>query len=146
MREPQVTLRPLTRYNWETAVGLKLHDYQEDFLPPVLHTIAQSKFEEVHLFGIFEADLMVGFLAYGEFGGICWINRVLVDKHYQQMGIGKLALRLLLEKLKKNPVCQEIRTSFTKQNAIAEYFFRSEGFQRIADGLDDEIVMTYVGI
>jgi diamine N-acetyltransferase len=139
----KVSLRPLNRFNWETAVSLKVYDYQEDFMPPVLYTIAQSKFEDIQLFGIFQADTMVGFISYGNFGGVFWVNRILVDQDHQQQGIGREALKQVLERLQKHPDCKEIRTSFARQNAIAEYFFRSMGFQRINDSLEGEIVMAF---
>jgi diamine N-acetyltransferase len=137
----KVTVRPLTRFNWEEATQLRLYDYQEDYLPGVLHTIAQSKYENVFPHGIFLGDRMVGFIAYGEFSGVCWVSRVLVDRDFQNQGVGRDALAILLERLRKDPKCREIRTSFAKQNALAEYFFGSMGFERLGDGLDDEIIM-----
>ena len=110
-----------------------------------MYSLAQSKFENLHPLGIFENDTLVGFLMYGEFDGRCWINRVMIDKDFQEQGIGKAALRQLLDLLRRNPKCREIRTSFARQNALAEYFFRSAGFELLDDGLVDEIVMVYRG-
>lgn len=135
-------VRQLTRYNWEEATQLRLYDYQEDYLPGVLHTIAQSKYENVFPHGIFLGERMVGFIAYGEFSGVCWVSRVLVDRDFQNQGVGRDALAILLGRLRKDPKCREIRTSFAKQNALAEYFFGSMGFEKLGEGLDDEIVMV----
>ena len=88
---------------------------------------------------------MVGFLMYGEFDAICWISRFMIDKRFQEQGIGKTALRQLLDLLRSQPRCREIRTSFSRKNALAEYFFRAQGFEPIGDGLDKEIVMRYRG-
>jgi diamine N-acetyltransferase len=143
--QEQVSIRPLTRFNWEQALTLELHDYQDGFLPPVLHSIAQSKFENLFPYGIFVGDHMAGFVMYGEFSGVCWVSRIMVDKAYQQRGIGTIALQHLLDLLKVHPKCREIRTSFGRDNALAEYFFRKAKFALIGDGLDNEIVMRYVG-
>lgn len=140
----KVTVRPLNRFNWELAVNLQLHDYQEGFLPGNLESIAQSKFENLDPCGIFAGDKMVGFAMYGNFSGIYWINRIMIDKDYQEHGYGKKALKIILDKLKTKPDCGEIRTSFVRQNALAEYFFASMGFTRIADGLEGEIVMRWL--
>ena len=140
----KVTVRPLNRFNWEMAVNLELEDYQSDFLPDNLYSIAQAKFEDLEPMGIFAGEAMVGFAMYGNFGGVCWINRIMVDKHHQEKGYGKKAVKIILDKLKTRPDCDEIRTSFVKQNALAEYFFSSMGFVRIADGLDGEIVMRWL--
>ena len=144
--DQKVQIKPLTRFNWEQATRLELFDYQEDFLPSVLFSIAQSKFENLYPYGIFEGDHLVGFLMYGEFDAICWISRIMIDKNHQEQGIGKAALRQLLDLLRNQPKCKEIRTSFARQNALAEYFFRTSGFEPIGDGLDKEIVMRYRGL
>jgi diamine N-acetyltransferase len=141
--EQRIQIKPLTRFNWEQAIQLQLHDYQEDYLPSILFSIAQSKFENLFPYGIFEGERMVGFLMYGEFDAICWISRFMIEKDSQEQGIGKTALRQLLNLLRNQPKCKEIRTSFSRKNALAEYFFRSQGFEAIGDGMDKEIVMRY---
>lgn len=143
--EHRVQIRPLTRFNWEEATRLQLHDYQEDFLPSILFSLAQSKFEHLFPYGIFEGERMVGFLMYGEFDAICWISRFMIDKHHQEQGVGKMALRQLLDLLRSQPKCKEIRTSFSRKNALAEYFFRSQGFEPMGDALEKEIVMRWRG-
>lgn len=143
--DQKVSIKPLTRFNWEQATQLQLHDYQEDFLPSVLFSLAQSKFENLFPYGIFEGEQMVGFLMYGEFDAICWISRFMIDKRYQEQGIGKTALRHLMDILRGLPKCKEIRTSFSRKNALAEYFFRSQGFEPMGEGIDKEIVMRYRG-
>ena len=114
-------------------------------MPSVMYSLAQSKFENLFPYGIFEGDKLVGFLMYGEFDGRCWINRIMVDKDSQEQGIGSTALRQLIDLLRRNPKCQEIRTSLAKQNALAEYFFRSAGFEQLGEGMENEIVMVYKG-
>ncbi|MEM6273367.1 MAG: GNAT family N-acetyltransferase [Bacteroidota bacterium] len=145
MTDLKVTIGELTRFNWENALELELHDYQQDYLPEILYSIAQSKFENLTPMGIFLDAKMVGFAMYGIFGGISWISRILVDKAHQEKGIGKEALQLLIERLRRDPQAEEIRTSFARQNALAEYFFTSNGFRRLSEGLDEEIVMRYRG-
>jgi diamine N-acetyltransferase len=144
MNELKVTISELTRFNWENALELELHDYQKDFLPEVMYSIAQSKFENLHPYGIFLNGTMVGFLMYGIFGGVSWISRIMVDKNHQEKNIGTEALQLILKKLTRHPDSAEIRTSFSHQNALAEYFFTTNGFKRIPGNLGDEIVMRYI--
>ena len=141
----KVTVRPLSRFNWEEATQLEVHDYQRNFMPSVLHTIAQSKYENIQPFGIFLEGEMVGFISYGEFSGVCWVNRILVARDFQQKGIGREALGIVLDKLRKHPQCKEIRTSFSKQNAMAEYLFSYMGFRKLSDANDGEIVMVFRG-
>ncbi len=134
---------PLDRYNWELSLKIRLSPIQEEFTPSVLYSLAQAKFEDLSPYGILYGDDMVGFIMYGEFGGICWISRIMIDEHYQRMGIGKSAMRQLLEMLGKNIRCKEIRTSFSIRNTIAKEFFTSLGFKIIDEPIGEEVVAQY---
>lgn len=140
-----VRIMPLDRFNWERVLHIRPRAEQEGFMPSVLHSLAQAKFENLHPYGIeFEGD-MVGYLMYGEFNGICWISRMLIDEHYQGASIGKEALGQLLRKLKTKPTCREVRTSFDPNNERAKRFFLSMGFEPLSSILDDEWVAVWNG-
>ncbi|HHG86386.1 MAG TPA: GNAT family N-acetyltransferase [Bacteroidetes bacterium] len=143
MATPKVTISLLNRFNWESAAALELHPHQKEFLPDNLFSIAQSKFENLLPYGIMLEEKLVGFLMYGNFGRICWISRIMVDKAYQKQGIGAIALQIILDKLERNPVCSEIRTSFSRKNTLAATFFAAQGFHKLSDDLENEIVMRY---
>lgn len=82
-------------------------------------------------------------LMYGNFSGICWINRIMIDKEYQRQGIGQAAIKQLLEQLNRDMKCKEIRTSFARINHNAEAFFKDMGFYVIDSELDEEVVAVY---
>lgn len=134
---------PLDRYNWELCLDIKLNPEQESFLPPVLYSLAQAKFENLTPYGILKHGKMVGFLMYGEFGDICWVNRIFLDKEFQGMGIGSKALGLLLDKLRQNYRCREIRTSYSAKNSAAAEFFASMGFKIMGDPVNDEVIAVF---
>ncbi len=135
----------LDRFNWEQVLHIRPKPEQEGYIPSVLHSLAQAKFENLYPYGIqFEGD-MVGFLMYGQFNGVCWINRILVDEHYQGASIGSEALRQLLHYLKTRPGCQEVRTSFDPHNERARQFFTSMGFEPLSTVLDNEWVAVWNG-
>ena len=136
---------PLDRYNWESCLKVKLTPEQESYLPSVLYSLAQAKFENLNPLGIVYKDQMVGFLMYGIFGGICWINRIMIDQDYQRLGIGSNALRQLIYELRQKYHCREIRASYAKNNHSANLFFAQMGFQPINEALDDETVVRYMG-
>ncbi|MEM6764839.1 MAG: GNAT family N-acetyltransferase [Bacteroidota bacterium] len=120
---------PLDRYNWELCLDIKLTVQQESFVPSVLYSLAQARFEQLVPFGVMYQERMVGFLMYGEFAGICWISRILIDKDFQRMGIGARAVQELIRLLQKNIRCKEIRTSYDIHNTQAKLFFYSLGFE-----------------
>ena len=119
---------PLDRYNWELCLDIKLSEAQEDFIPSVLYSLAQAKFEDLAPYGIFHHGKIAGFLMYGEFAGICWINRIMIDIDFQGQGIGSAALQQLIAQLKRKMSCREIRTSYSVENIAADRFFRAHGF------------------
>lgn len=140
---PRVTLLLLDRYNWEATLDLQLTEAQEAFVPSVLYSLAQAKFEALTPYGITAGEKMVGLLMYGNFGGICWINRLLIDARYQRQGIGKAAVQELLARLQTRPDCAEIRTSYSPENAAAAAFFQTMGFVPLDSPLPDEVVARY---
>lgn len=133
----------LDRYNWEQTLDLKLKPEQEGLLPPVLYSLAQANFEDLTAYGVVREEKMVGLLMYGEFGGICWLSRVLIDAEYQRRGIGHAAVSQLLQQLRRNISCREIRTSYAPGNYAAAQFFASLGFRPLEAQLDDEVVARY---
>lgn len=137
------TIVPLTRYNWESCLEIELTPEQTKMTPTVLYSLAQAHFEQLHAFGIMTRGTMVGFLMYGEFGGICWINRIMVDKKYQRQGIGRAALLQLLSRLQMKYSCKEIRTSYAVNNYSAARFFEGLGFFPMDSSLKEEIVAVY---
>lgn len=134
---------PLDRYNWELCLNINLTPEQERFVPSILYSLAQAKFENLHPFGVLHHDEIVGFIMYGEFGGICWINRIVIDKEFQGMGIGRSAVRQLVELLSGKIGCKEIRTSVSAENLAARRFFQTMGFSDMQQAFDDEVVLVY---
>lgn len=108
-------------------MDLKITDAQRDFIPSVLHSIAESKFDPCTPMGIWLKDKPVGFLQYCIFNRICWVSRVLVDESYQRMGIGKEAVKQVLAQMGPRQ-CDEVRTSFHPENHAARALFASLGF------------------
>ena len=136
-----VKLVPLTRNNWERAVELQPADDQRDFMPSVLHAIAQSRFETYDLYGIYVEGVMVGFAMVCYFSLIPWITRFLIDRHHQGKGYGREALAALLQRLLSKPGVSEVRTTVALRNAGAEYLFTTLGFERTGELEGREVVL-----
>ena len=141
----EISLIPLDRYNWEECLDITLTPEQSAFIPPVLYSLAQAKFEALTPYGIRTSERMVGLLMYGEFTGLCWINRIMVDVAYQQKGIGSVALKTITAQLKRNVRCKEIRASYAPDNYAAAALFASAGFHPLAASLENEVVVQYRG-
>lgn len=137
---------PLNRWNWDKYLSIQVESSQEDFLPSVLFSIAQSKFENLIPCGINQDDKIVGFVMYGDLGGIIWINRIMIDVAFQRKGLARESLILLLSQIRTNYFSQmEIRTSYARKNLAAKALFEGLGFEAINDHLAEEIVAIYKG-
>lgn len=141
---PRVGLVLLDRLNWETVTKLKVSEEQQKFIPDNLYAIAESKFEDATPYGITFGDQMVGFLMVSVFGGVHWINRIMVDVESQGKGIGKKALGLMVAELKSKRRVREIRTSVHRENIWAQYIFQVHGFKFGEEVMgEDEVVLKY---
>ena len=138
-----LSLTPLNRFNWESYLEIQIHSAQENFVPSILFSLAQAKFENLFPLGIQLDNQIVGFLMYGNFSGIFWINRIIIDKQFQGKGIGKAAIRQLISQFHQNPQCKEIRTSFVVENIAARKLFTEIGFIPINEEMEGEIIAKY---
>ncbi len=134
---------PLDRFNWERCLEIEMKPEQRAYIPSILYSLAQARFENLNPYGVMHKGSMVGFMMYGNFSGICWISRIIIDQSYQEKGIGRAALMQLLEMLKNKSRCREIRTSYTEDNHTADAFFKALGFEPLPDAMGGEVVARY---
>lgn len=139
-----VRVAPLTRFNWEQVLDLEPEPAQRAFMPDLLHSIAQSKFENCTPCGIWHQGALCGFLLYCQFQQACWISRVLVDRRWQRQGIAQRAVNLVVKHLRSHPGCREIRTSVAAENFAALALFVSAGFEPMGDD-EAEVILRFRG-
>lgn len=140
-----IEIIPLDRFNWEEVVNLEVDDKQKSFIPDNIFSIAQSKFDSSVVYGIRFKDDMVGMIVTRNWNNICWITRIMIDRNWQNMGIGSTALDILVKFLKSKVECQEIRTTVARENIWGLYMFESAGFEMMGEEMDGEIVMVFSG-
>lgn len=135
-----VTLENITVDNFEAYMEMELPAHQRDYLASNAYSIAQAKFYDDYVpRGICLDGKPAGFLLYdkqsnnnvGEYG----IYRFMVDYAQQGKGIGRRAMALLLDELKAKPDVKLITICYKPDNANAQAFYRSFGFEET--GLDD---------
>ena len=140
--EPKLV--PLTRSNWEAYSKLQVHENQRYFIPDNLFIIAESRFEKTELLGIEAAFEPVGLVALGNWGGLTWLSRIMIDSHYQRLGLGKAGIQAVLQHCKrKQPGFLEVRTTVSIENSKVIQLFESCGFQRINEFQDVEVIMVW---
>jgi diamine N-acetyltransferase len=131
--EPIVRLELVTLFTLDAVCDLQPAEEQTHYLPPVLHSIAQSKFQDADPYCIFARQELVGFLMLARFSGIHWLTRIMIDERYQGNGYGTRALELAIDIVKRQKNALALRTSFSRDNVLAEYLFFKAGFERLPD-------------
>ena len=128
---PVVTLTELTKDNWEAVARTKVRPDQENYVASNLHTIAESQFYPWIRRRVIRSDgFTAGFFAYGRDPetGEHWLHRFMVGAEHQGKGIGREALRQLVEEWQADPECAVVHVSYEPDNTVAERLYVSFGF------------------
>ena len=130
----KITLEELSlkKHNWYDCCQLELTEEQKEFMESNAISIAHSKFvDTLETFAINLDDKVVGFLMYNtvpEELDALWIYRIMVDKNYQGQGIGKIAAKLMIEKMMELPDVKRIVAAFRPENEASHALWKSLGF------------------
>lgn len=127
----KVALVELTKDNWQAVAQLQVLPDQKNFVADNLWTIAESQFYPwTHRRVILAHGEIVGFAVYGTMpeDDQLWLHRFMVSGPEQRAGIGRAALRLLIDEWKQIPGLTMVKLSYEPDNAIAERLYVSEGF------------------
>ena len=139
-----ITLKPITRANWQEAIKLKVAENQRGFVASNLYSIAEAQFyDDVFPCAIYADSQMVGFVMYGqddEKPGDWWVIRLMVDEKYQAQGYGRAALAQALTQIKAKPNVSEIRISFEPSNQVAAKLYAAVGFEDTGETIEGETV------
>jgi diamine N-acetyltransferase len=145
-----VTLREINNDNFRECLKLKLKPEQEDFVASNMFSLAEAKADGVSIpLAIFADEKMVGFTmyAYDEKNRKGYIDRLMVVLRFQRREFGRAAMVEVIARLKANPGCKEIQTSFLHANTAADMLYASLGFvrngQTTPDG-DETVVILLV--
>src|SRR5215469_16155614 len=145
-----LTIREVTRENWQTALRLAVHPDQQRFIAGVV-PIAAIALAKAYIrpggllwlpYAFYAGTAMIGFteLAYApESTDNYWIFHFFIDVTYQGKGYGKQALRLVLDFIKQqHPHCHSIHLTVHPENIAAQRLYSSAGFQSTGDNLEGE--------
>ncbi|MDR7071500.1 GNAT family N-acetyltransferase [Fictibacillus barbaricus] len=141
-----VELVELNAKNWYECCTLELADHQAGHIEPNAVSIAQSKFEpSLKPYAIYYKGKTVGFLMFNsimeELDGY-WIYRIMVDKNYQQKGIGKTATKLMIDELINKTNAKRIVVGYHPENRGAHQLYASLGFVDHGDRFGKEMAVV----
>ncbi len=139
-----VTLREITRDNFDAIIALQVTDDQRSFVPPIVESIAWAHVaSECHPLTIYASDTPVGFVMYGYIPDdrLCWIIGFIVAARFQRHGIGRAALEQLLARMMAESDDARIILTVHPDNIAAIRLYEGFGFQDTGRRQNDEMVM-----
>lgn len=132
-----VSLRSVTRENVRAVCDLRVAESQRGLVGSAAFAVAEGHYEPgAVLRAIYLDELPVGVLLVEVDSGTPHLVRFMVHEPHQRRGIGRRAVDLLAEELRRGG-WQELETSFVPVAHGAERFWRGCGFKdtgRVADG------------
>ncbi|WP_435655995.1 GNAT family N-acetyltransferase [Brucella pituitosa] len=134
----KTTLMKITKENYEEICDLEVAEEQQEFVAENTWSLVQAQFNPGYETRAICLDgLPVGFLMWvpeGDDKQAIW--RFMVDRRYQNRGIGRRAMEIALEEIKSTTGIRKILIGYNPENAVARKFYGSFGFIEV--GLDKE--------
>ncbi|MEQ3446427.1 GNAT family N-acetyltransferase [Pseudoalteromonas sp. XMcav2-N-2] len=137
-QHPAVFLSTIWHENFEHLSDLQLHEKQKPLVAPNDWTLLEAAYNpEYEIRAINYRGEQVGLIMWVfEKPHRVSIWRLMVDKTYQQQGIGRQALSAALEEIRSLPEVTEIAICYVPDNPVAKDFYASFGF--VETGFDEE--------
>ncbi|MBO1626745.1 GNAT family N-acetyltransferase [Bacillus arachidis] len=134
-------IREVTANNWRSVAALQVTKGQQQFIESNAFSLAESLFEgNGTSVGLYDGETLVGYAMYGWYSAkddSVWLDRFMIDYHFQGNGYAKRFLHLLIQYLQQKFQCRKIYLSLHPDNTLAMKLYESFGFHLTGD-IDDE--------
>ncbi|PFE02982.1 spermidine acetyltransferase [Bacillus cereus] len=134
-------IREVTANNWRSVAALQVTKGQQQFIESNAFSLAESLFEgDGTSVGLYDGETLVGYAMYGWYSAkddSVWLDRFMIDYHFQGNGYAKRFLQLLIQYLQQKFQCRKIYLSLHPDNTLAMKLYESFGFHLTGD-IDDE--------
>ncbi|MCE2971108.1 MAG: GNAT family N-acetyltransferase [Burkholderiales bacterium] len=134
----KVSLREVTRQNFDAIVDLRLLDHQYDFLASNAYSIAEASLDSaLRTRAIYSDEQVIGFVLYctpqdsDDEPGTYVIWRLMIDASVQGRGYGRRALELVLREICTDASARKIHICYKPDNEAAKRFYASLGFEEV---------------
>lgn len=144
----KISLTEVSKKNYEAICDLEVTEEQENYVASNTWSLVESAYNQGYSTrAICLDEEPVGFLMWvQDSASKVSIWRFMIDKKYQQKGIGRTALSLALNEIKKSPKLKEIEICYNPQNPVAKIFYSSFGFVEIGMSNDDEDMLAIISL
>lgn len=133
-----ISLREVSQENYEAVCDLEVTTEQEPYVACNMWSLVETAYNDGHTCrAIYLAQQPVGFFMWvKETAQLISIWRFMVDKQYQQQGIGRQAMALALVEIEQDTDIKQIEICYNPNNPVAKNFYASFGF--VEQGLDED--------
>ena len=133
-----ISLREVSQENYEAVCDLEVTTEQEPYVACNMWSLVEAAYNDGHTCrAIYLAQQPVGFFMWvKETAQLISIWRFMVDKQYQQQGIGRQAMELALAEIEQDTDIKQIEICYNPNNPVAKNFYASFGF--VEQGLDED--------
>jgi diamine N-acetyltransferase len=141
-----ISLRAITKANWQRVAGLSVSSEQRQFVADNSYSIAEDAYYEHSVAqAIYLGDDPVGFVMYEDLGwtgrpGEYNIYRFMVDQYVQAGGIGRAALKMVIDDLLATENVKRITICYIADNDVARSFYSSLGFSEVGRSASGEMI------
>ncbi|MGW0432698.1 GNAT family N-acetyltransferase [Micromonospora sp. NPDC003197] len=134
-----IRLEPVTADNWRQCAALRVRPEQSDFVMSVTYYLCLCAYGTTWKpLAITRDDKVVGFVMWGiDDDGSRWIGGFVVDADAQRGGVGRAAVRQLLDRFAAEPDCPNVALSYSPENTAARALYASLGFVETGETEDD---------
>jgi diamine N-acetyltransferase len=143
-----ISLREVTKDNWEDIILLEITKEQEEFVALNAESIAGSKFNDHYVNrAVYFNDDPVGFIQYfpnyeEDKPNEIYIDQFMIDAPHQGKGYGTQAIKLVLEEIKLREDCKAISICYVEGHDVMKGFFERFNFRVIEQDEFDETIMV----
>ena len=129
----KIYLQPIDKSNWEEAISLSVKEEQQTLIASNLYSIAEVQFlDNFYAKGIYLDEKMIGFTMFGidSDDNNYWIYRLMIDKKFQGKGIGKQAIHLVIDEIRRNNNANIsiIMIGYAPENFTAKFLYKKVGY------------------
>jgi diamine N-acetyltransferase len=144
-----VTIEAVTAGTRSRCAALEVREDQRRFVAPVADYLAMCDAEGAWApLAVRRGDEVVGFAmwAFDRDEGSHWVGGLVVDRAHQGAGVGRAAVRRVIEHLSAEPGCREIALSYHADNVAARRLYRSLGFRETGERTDEQELVARLGV
>lgn len=127
-----LSFKKIDETNKHLVQKVTLKPSQVDFIETVEECLKEAEeFEEWRPIAIYFDETVVGFAMYGSFGPNrhTWIDRIIIDENYQGLGLGKQAMKGLIQKVSAEYEVDVLYLSIVPENKVAYALYTQLGFE-----------------